>query len=271
MPKISFSLNHFKKIFKNQIIVALVFVIFTFLIQFTFTMILSTSVIKDFAENMFIMLPPALKQLSGLLGQSFVGNQFIALGYNHPAVVFILIFISISINTRYLNAEIENRSIELLTLRLHPRSAMVFTPYIFIIFLIIMVFMAMFCGSITGKYFSGLTSEVEVALLLKISGTGILFFAAVGSVSAFISSLCSRRGQALVWNISIVLFLYVYDAILRLWEQASFLRPFGLFNWYQPVNIAAQKYDFYTGLLLLSGMIIIFLSAAIYIFNRRDL
>lgn len=271
MVKMPVSFHHFKKIFKNQLRVLIVLMLFAFLIELLFAIILSTSVIRNYIEGYFSLMPPVFKQLTGFMGQNFVGSQFVAFGYNHPAILFILIFISVSISGRYITAEIENRSIELLSLRLYPRYKIVTTQYAFLVFMIFMVYLAMFMGSMSGKYFTGLSKEINEILIFKIIGIGLLFYAVVGAIVTFIATTVRERSLALSWSIGVILFLFVYDALIRLWEQANFLKPYSLFNWYQPVNIATKNYDFGTGIPVLIAISIIFLFLSIWNFNRRDL
>ena len=265
------SFHHLKKIFKNQMRVILVLMLFSFLIEMLFAVILSTSVMRGYIESYFSLMPPSFKQLTGFLGQNFVGSQFIAFGYSHPAILFILIFIPISIASRYITSEIENRSIEILALRLNPKYRIVTTPYLFIMIMISLIFLAMFLGSMTGKYFTGLSSEIDESLIFKIIGIGFLFFSAIGAIVTFVAALASEKGISFSWNIGVILLLFVYDALIRLWEQANFLKPYSLFNWYQPVNISTQNYAFGVGLPVLISLIILFLFLAIYCFNKRDL
>ena len=265
------SFHHFKKLFKNQIRVLIVLMLFAFLIELLIAVILSTSVTRNYIESYFSLMPPAFKQLTGFLGQGFVGKQFLAFGYNHPAILFILIFVSVSIAARYITTEIENRSIEILSLRLYPRYRILLTQYSFMLFMIFMIFLGMFSGSLAGKYFTGLSTEVDEVLILKIVGIGFLFFSAVGAIVTFIATLFSERSLAFAWSIGVILFLFVFDALIRLWDQAHFLKPYSLFNWYQPVNIATNTYDFTIGIMVLIMLIVLFLCLAVYNFNRRDL
>ena len=265
------SKQQFKRMFMNQKRVILLVMFFGFAIEFLFTAILSTSAIRQFAETYFKLMPPMIKQMMGFMGESFVGSQFIAFGFTHPAILFMLCFVPISMSSRYITAEIEGRSIELLALRLLPRYRIVLSTYFFILIMLVAIFFSMMGGSLFGREMMGLTNDIQPLLLFKIVGIGLLFFAAIGSIVTFISSLHSERGAALSWNIGVVLFLFVFDAIIRLWPKVYFLKPYSLFNWYQPVSIATGKYDFFIGIPLLASILILFLAGSVYWFNRRDL
>jgi beta-exotoxin I transport system permease protein len=269
--RLPFSFHHFSKIFRNQLRVMLVLMFFAFLIELLIAFILSTSQTRTLIESYFSLMPPAFKQFTGMMGQGFVGSQFIAFGYGHPAILFILMFVPTSIASRYITAEIENRSIEILALRLKPRYQIIITQYLFIMFMIFSIFLAMFLGSMTGKYFTGLSSEIDEVLIFKIIGIGLLFFSAIAAIVTFIASLFSEKSLSFSWNIGLILFLFVFDALIRLWDKAHFLKPYSLFNWYQPVSISTKNYTFETGVPVLLSLIVIFISLAVYNFKRRDL
>jgi len=265
------SLHHFRRIFKNQKRVIFLVMLLAFLIEFFFTIILSTSTIRQFAETYFKLLPPLVKQMTGFLGEGFVGSQFIAFGYTHPAILFMLTFVSVSIATRYITAEIEGRSIELLALRLLPRYRVVLTPYFFMIVSTALIYFAMAAGSLCGREILDLSNDIEPFVLLKIVVTGMLFFSAIGAIVTLVSAMSSERGSALAWSIGIILSLFVIDAIIRLWEKIEFLKPYSFFNWYQPVDIATGRYDFNTGISVLLILTPFFLILAVITFNKRDL
>ena len=245
--------------------------LFTFFIQFLFTFILSASAIRKFAETYFKLLPPVIKQLIGFFGETFMGSQFIAFGYTHPAILFMMCFIPVAVASRYITGELENRSIEILSSRLLPRRAIVLTPYLFIVISFICIYGTMLAGSLLGCFLLNLNEDIQPLILLKIVAIGLLFFSAISSLALYICTLFSERGKALVWNSGIILFAFVFDAIVRLWDEIAFLKPYSLFNWYQPVNIATKQYDYKIGVPLLTLLTIVFIIAAVRHFNQRDL
>ena len=127
------SKQQMKRMFMNQKKIIFLLMLFGFTIEFLYTVILSTSAIRQFAESYFKLMPPMIKQMMGFMGENIMGIQFIAFGFTHPALLFMLCFVPISIASRYITAEIEGRSIELLAIRLIPRERIVFSTYGFII------------------------------------------------------------------------------------------------------------------------------------------
>jgi ABC-type transport system involved in multi-copper enzyme maturation permease subunit len=265
------SKQQFQRMFMNQKKIIVLLMLFGFLIEFLYTVILATSTIRQFAESYFKLMPPMIKQMMGFMGENIMGSQFIAFGYTHPAILFMLSFVPISIASRYITGEIEGRSIELLAIRLIPRESLVFSTYGFILTILFMIFISMICGSLIGREIMGIPEDIQPVLLLKIIAIGLLFFAAISALVTFISTLHSERGSAMAWSIGIILFLFVFDALVRLWPKVAFLKPYSLFNWYQPVNIATGKYVFFIGIPLLALIAVVFLSGAVYHFKRRDL
>lgn len=262
---------HFKRIFNDQKKILLLLGILVFIFQFLYTLILSTSTIRKFAEAYFKLIPPMVKQIMGMVGESFVGSQFIAFGYTHPTILFIFSLVAISIASRYITAEIEGRSIELLALRIKPRSYLISVPFIFIILTQVGLFILMFTGSLTGRFFLGLHNEVPIPMLLKVISIGVLFFAALTAIITYISTLFNQRSKAVGWGIGFVLLSFVFDTIIRVWSKINFLKPFSFFNWYQPVNIATEKYHFIVGIPLLLTLLMLFIILALRHFNQRDL
>jgi hypothetical protein len=177
----------------------------------------------------------------------------------------------VAIASRYITAEIEGRSIELLGSRLLPRRCIVLTPYLFIVVSIVCVYTAMLFGSFSGRFFLDLNDDIKPFVLIKIVGIGLLFFIAISAIVLYIAVLFSERGTAIAWGTGVILIAFVYDAIIRLWQQIDFLKPYSLFNWYQPVNITTNQYDYVVGIPLLLFLTILFLFLSLRHFNRRDL
>jgi hypothetical protein len=242
-----------------------------FTIEFFFAIILSTSTIRQFAETYFKLLPPLIKQMTGFLGEGFVGSQFIAFGYTHPAILFMLTFMSVSIATRYISAEIEGRSIELLGLRLLPRYRIVLTPFFFTIVATALIYISMAAGSLAGREILDLQGDINLVVLFKIAGIGMLFFSAISAIVTLVATISAERGSALAWSIGIILSLFVIDAIIRLWPMIDFLKPYSFFNWYQPVEIATGRYDFQIGIPVLLILTPLLLILSVIVFNKRDL
>lgn len=266
-----FSTPLLRRMFINQRKIISLAMLLAFTIEFLFTFIMATSTIRKFAESYFKLIPPMIKQMMGFMGENIMGSQFIAFGYTHPAIVFLLAFIPVSIAARYITAEIENRSIELLAIRILPRRPVVLSSYLFIISALASVFFAMMCGSLAGRAIMDIQSEFSLVLLLKISATGLLFFGTLAAIVTFIATTQNERGKALSWSIGTILLLFIFDALIRLWPKIAFLKPYSFFNWYQPVNIATSTYNYPLGLSILFSILILFLGLSVYHFSRRDL
>ncbi len=265
------SLQQFKRILGSQRFVLPLLMLLGFAWQMLYVVILSSSAMRRLAEAYFAIMPPAFKKFMSIMGAGFSSEQFLAFGYTHPSMLFILAFVPVAIAGRFISAEMEGRSIELLALRIFPRSKLVITTWLYTLLAHILLFTAMMSGTLAGQAFTGLSDGLTVGLILKIILTGLLFFTAVNSMVTFGATLFDNRGRAMAWSIGFLLIAFIFDALVKVWEQAAFLKNYSLFHWYQPVDIINGKYDFTTGSIVLLLLTLFFLGAAMVHFSRRDM
>lgn len=265
-------LHHLKKMFRNQRWILLMLSIFGFLFHLIFTAILSTTEVRSFANEIYKIIPPVFRSMAGFGDSaSLISGRLIAFGYNHPASLLMLMFIPISAASRYITAEIENKTVDILLIRLYPRSRLVTDTLIFCITGQVILYVFMVIGTFTGRFVFGLQEEFSMLPVLKIMGIGILFYTAVSVIVIFIAVNRSERGGTLSVSVGFFLFFYVIDAIARIWDKAAFLKPYSLFNYYRPGEIAGGQYNFVNSIYILAIIIIIFFGIALYIFHHRDL
>lgn len=265
-------LNQIKKMWKNQRGIILGMCGFGFFFHFIFTAMLATSEIRALADGMYQLIPPMFRSMAGFgESASLLGSRLIAFGYNHPASLLMLMFIPISASSRYVTAELENHTVDILLTRYQPRYRLILTVMVFSVAGIVVLFFSMAFGSFFGRWVFGLQEEFSIISILRLVGTGILFYSAISSVVIMISVTSKERGKTVALSSGIMLLFYVLDAIARLWNKAAFLKKVSLFNFYRPGDIVGGNYPFDTAILVLSAISIIFFLLAIYIFRRRDL
>ena len=263
--------QQFKRIFKSQRYVLPLLMLVAFAWQMLYVVILSSSAMRQLAEAYFAIMPPAFKKFMSIMGAGFSSEQFLAFGYTHPSMLFILSFVPVAIAGRFITAELEGRSIELLAIRLFPRSRLIFSTWLYIFLAHVLLFTAMMGGTLAGQALTGLDDGLAGGLILKIIMSGQLFFTAINSIMVFSATLFDNRGRAMAWGIGFLLIAFIFDALVKVWEQAAFLKNYSLFHWYQPVDIVNGKYDFSTGIPVLTLLTLFFLGAAVFHFSRRDM
>jgi len=265
-------LNQIKKMWKNQRVILLALSGFGFVFHFLFTAMLATSEIRSIADGMYQLIPPMFRNLAGF-GDStnLLGSRLIAFGYSHPASLLMLMFIPISNSSRYVTAELENHTVDILLIRYQPRYRLILTVLIFSMSGIILLFLSMAMGSFFGRWVFDLQQDFSIVSILRLVGIGTLFYMAISCVVAMISVSSRERGKTVAWSTGLLLFFYVLDAIGRLWNKAAFLKKVSLFDLYRPGDIVGGNYPFDVAIFILMGLIVVFLFLAVYIFGRRDL
>ncbi|HHM01893.1 MAG TPA: hypothetical protein ENJ15_02700 [Caldithrix abyssi] len=263
--------QQFKRIFKSQRYVLPLLMLLAFAWQMLYVVILSSSAMRKLAEAYFAIMPPAFKKFMSIMGSGFSGEQFLAFGYTHPSMLFILSFVPVAIAGRFITAEMEGRSIELLAIRLFPRSRLVMTTWLYTFVAHALLFSAMMGGTLAGQAATALSDGLPAALIVKIILSGLLFFTAINSMITFAATLFDNRGKAMAWGIGFLLIAFIFDALVKVWEQAAFLKNYSLFHWYQPVDIVNGKYDYGVAIAVLALLTLFFLGAAVVHFSRRDM
>jgi ABC-2 type transport system permease protein len=265
-------LNQIKKMWKNQRGIILGMCAFAFIFHLIFTAMLATSEIRALADGMYQLIPPMFRSMAGF-GESsnLLGSRLIAFGYSHPASLLMLMFIPISVLSRYITAELENHTVDILLTRYQPRYRLIITVMVFVVIGIVLLFSSMASGSFFGRWLFGLEKEVAIISILRLVGIGILFYLTISSIVLMLSVISKEKGRTVALASGLMLILYVLDAIARLWNKAAFLKKASLFNLYRPGDIVGGNYPFDIAIILLSAISVIFFCIALYIFRRRDL
>ena len=258
-------------VFYRQRWILFLSMLFTGIMQILYAYILATSELRLFMEGLFQVMPGFIKQLSGLIGETFSGKQFLAFGFGHPSILLLLSSIGVTAFSGHITAELETRGIELLANRVLPRSKLLLAVQVYVMIAIAMTFAIMLLGSYIGKMLSGLQEPMPVQSLLVIAAVGWLFFAAIGAMVMLVAVLNSYRGRTIGWSAGILLVLFVLDAMIRIWPDIEFLQPYSLFSYYQPTQIGAGNYDFTQASVYLGSLFIVFTTAAYGVFTKRDM
>ncbi len=264
-------LYHLRMIFYRQRWVLLLTMLFTGIMQILYAYILATSELRLFMESLYQVMPGFIKQVSGLIGETFSGKQFLAFGFGHPSVLLLLSSIGIAAFSGHITAEIETRGIELLANRVLPRPKLLLAVQVYVMIAVLLTFAVMLLGSYIGKVLSGLDEPMPVQSLLVIAAVGWFFFTAVGAIVMLVAVLNSYRGRTIGWSAGILVVLFVLDAIIRIWPDIEFLQPWSLFGYYQPTQIGAGDYNFTRAFIYLGSLFAVFSAAAYGVFAKRDM
>jgi ABC-type transport system involved in multi-copper enzyme maturation permease subunit len=141
--------------------------------------------------------------------------------------------------------------------------------FFYLAFSIAVQVIALLAGTYTGYLIFSL--EIDMQGYIKVAAITYLFFLSVGSISLAISTFQNEKGKAIAKSVSLFVFLYFYDTIIRLNRSLEHLTTYSYFNLFQPGKLLKGQVDFNSGIMFLGVIILISLIIAIHYFNKRDL
>jgi ABC-type transport system involved in multi-copper enzyme maturation permease subunit len=263
-------INYLKKLFYDQKKIILGLGFFCFLFQIFFAWIFFEAQIGEIVLSFFNMLPPAFRTLLGVdFGSPQFISQLLAFGYTHPIMLICLMFLPLSIPARYIAGEIELRTFDILLTKPIKRQKIPIAIFSFLFVILLFHLLSMFLGTVAGSYLWKLSINVLDYGLVSL--TGLFFFLSLGTLSIAYSSFQAERGKALAKTISIVVFLYFFDTIVKLSKTLEFLIPYSYFQLYQPGKIVTGEYNPLLSITISLVFIICLLLIGVKKIKKRDL
>ncbi|MFC2088110.1 ABC transporter permease subunit [Calditrichota bacterium] len=263
-------INYIKKLFYDQKKIILGLGFFCFLFQIFFAWIFFEAQIGEIVLSFFNMLPPAFRTLLGVdFGSPQFISQLLAFGYTHPIMLICLMFLPLSIPARYIAGEIELRTFDILLTKPIKRELIPVAVFLFLYLILLFHLFSMFLGTVAGSYLWDMS--INIVDYGIVSLIGLFFFLSLGTLSIAYSSYQVERGKALAKTISIVVFLYFFDTIVKLSKTLEFLIPYSYFQLYQPGKMVTSEYSPLLSISISLIFIIGLLSIAIRKFKKRDL
>ena len=262
--------SYLQKIWYDQRSILLGLTIFSFLFEFAFAWLLFEADFKSLFESVAHLLPPALMNFIGVtVGGEYYGSQLLAFGYSHPLILISLSLIPIGIPARYIAGEVEHKTMDILMARSIHRSVIPTHLFIYLAFALAIQVIALFAGTYAGYQLFSLDLNLEG--YIKVAIMTYLFFLSIGSISLTISTFQFERGKAIAKSVSLFVFLYFYDTIIRLNQNLESFTTYSYFNLFQPGKLLKGQIDFMSGIIFLGIIILCFLMLSVFYFNRRDL
>ena len=267
---VSIKYNYLKKIWHDQKFILIALIVFSFNFEFAFAWLLFEADFKSLFESVAPMLPPSLMSFIGVtVGGEYYGSQLLAFGYSHPLILISLALIPIGIPARYIAGEVEYKTMDLLMARSIHRSVIPTHLFIYLVLALALQVIALLAGTYTGYLIFSL--EIDIIGYMKVAAMTYLFFLSIGSISLAISTFQYERGKAIAKSVSLFVFLYFYDTVIRLNQALEHLTVYSYFNLFQPGKLLKGQIDFTSGILFLGIIIFAFLFLAVLRFNKRDL
>jgi hypothetical protein len=263
-------LSYLKKMFHDQKRIVLLLLIFGLTFEFLYSWLFFRSEISKFIETILTFFPPTLINFIGVQpGSGQFNIQMLAFGYSHPLILICLSFLPISLPARYLAREIEIKTFDLLLTRPIPRLVIPSHIFLFMIITLLLQNISIFSGTVIA-YFS-FDLNINPWEYARVALTAYCFYLSMGAVSLAISSFQNEYGKTLTKIISLFVFLYFFDTIIRLDKSLEFLISYSYFQLYQPGKIVTGEISAFQCIFIALIITCTFISISLIQFNRRDI
>lgn len=225
-----------------------------------------------FIQSVFSQMPLPAQQFFGadLLAQ-FSASGAVALGYSHPFILVMMVFVAILLPTRHLAGEIETGTLELLFSLPVRRRAIGLSLWAGTGIALLMLVSGCWLGTTLGlSLYPGIEIERPGSVLKLGLNLWLLLFA-ISSYTLFFSAFLREAGTVAQRAVVLTLLFYFLYYAIPVWPAIEFLSPLTLFNYYQPQNIMRGEPIWGRNVAVLSSLIVVLSVMGIVRLVRRDI
>jgi len=267
-----FSWNYIRDSLRRHIILIMVASVLIGLLQYLIISILISLDFINLVANFVRQLPAPIQQF---LGEEFFARFSLqgamAFGYNHPFVLVLIGFIAIMLPAKHIAGQIENGSMELLIALPLERSKVIISLIVVCLSALALAVLGGWCGTLLGMMVFPGSRLVPFGIFIQIGLNLWLLMVCVSSYTLMISSLCNEGGRTATIAAVLTLLFYFINYIAGINENLRFLISLNIFGYYEPMKIISGGAHFTRDILILSTLSLLFFSAAIWHFRRRDI
>ena len=228
---------------------------------------------KEFSDK-FLPLEFIQKILAALLGAEVgkVGPAvFSMLGWIHPIVLALVWAYAIVVCTRIPAGELDRGTLDVLLALPVTRTSVYALESAVFVFSSLLIVGVGFIGNVVGNWISGLERVGSLGQLSLVALNLYALSLAAGGMSAFLSSVCDRRGRAMGAAFAILmasLFLSSMSTFNALVKTVSVV---SLLNYYRPYGILQGQASPLGDMIVLLGLGLGLWVCGLTVFIRRDI
>jgi ABC-type transport system involved in multi-copper enzyme maturation permease subunit len=228
---------------------------------------------KEFSDK-FLPLEFIQKMFAALLGAEVgtVGPAVLSmLGWIHPIVLALVWAHAIVVCTRVPAGEVDRGTLDVLLALPVTRTSVYVSESIVFILAGLLVVGAGLGGNVVGNWISGLERVGSLGQLSLVALNLYALSLAAGGMSAFLSSVCDRRGRAMGAAFAILmasLFLSSMSTFNALVKTVSVV---SLLNYYRPYGILQGQASPLGDMIVLLGLGLGLWICGLTVFIRRDI
>lgn len=239
--------------------------------EYLMCVIVSTVNVSGALEEIMKSLPPTMRSIAS---EAFFGGLtvrgILAFGWNHPTAHALGTALAIVLASRAVAGEVESGTIELVLSQPISRMGYVSTQILFALGSLALLSTAGITGTILGEKILGLDA-FGTASLLQLAFNFFLLQSAWFAITLMLSVFAREGGWVTTVSFLLALVSYLIRAIGSLWQDAAFLLPYSLHDYYSPQEILLEGILEWKSVLVLSSVFVFGIGMAALRFQRRDL
>lgn len=216
------------------------------------------------------MLPAFIKTALG--GEMLrAGNTpgLIAIGYQHPLVLFLFLLFAVGVPTKLLTGEVQKGTMELILSRPTTKTQVYVCASALTLIGMLTLVLVMFLGTVTATKFYDFGEPIPLDLFFRIAINGGLLAGAAGAIALLAAGVLGGRNQAVAATVAFLVVNYFAWVIAQWWPRMGFLKPATLFYYVNGAKLAGGwPWD---DMLVLGSIIVVGSIVGGVGWHRRDL
>jgi ABC-2 type transport system permease protein len=246
--------------------------IFVATVQLLLIYLNSTLDIAPMVEVFLSQLPPQMTEMFGeqILSQITIEGT-VAFGLEHPLVITVFTFISISMVSNNIASGSGNMMMEVILAHPFRRLTLLNSLYFFTMLMLGLIIISAFIGSFAAVY---LFHEIDSNMLFHMIQADInafLLHVFILSYTLFFSVYFKDVNKAVRVSAIITLVFYFLEVLSELWEALHFTTYFNFFSYLEPSKIMVSYDKVYSDMAFLTIWSVIIYFASRRIFLRKDI
>jgi ABC-type transport system involved in multi-copper enzyme maturation permease subunit len=203
-------------------------------------------------------------------GSIFTLGGSVALGFIHPIPIVLVAVFALGYPAAALAGERQRGTLEVLLARPLSRRRVYLTTLAATILFVVAAVAADVAGVVAGAALFDVIDELAADRLALAAANAALLFAALGAIALAASASFDRLGPALGLPVAFAVVSYAVEFLGAVWPELAWLRPWSIFNHFQPGEIIDGVGD-PADVLVLASVFVLATAYGLWRFPRRDL
>ena len=218
------------------------------------------------------MLPSIVKAAIG--GESLqLGNiaALLAIGYQHPLVLLLLLYFTVAVPTGLLPGEVESGTMELILSRSITKTQVYVCAGLLTIAGMFFLILIMFSGTVAGTWIFQFDEPVPLDKFFRLAVNAGVVASTAGAIALLAAAVFRTRNVAVGVTVSIMVLNYFIKVVAAWWPPVEFLKPLTLFHYVGGEIIFREGRWPLGDMGVLAAVIAVSAIAGALIWHRRDL